>query len=129
MQRAKVGRWLAGGLVILACVTGCGRGSGRFQEYPFGKINLDQVTCITPRIRIGLDEFPLNEEGIDQVVHQLKKGEYGCFQVEASILFDEFRWVVYQSEMFDRAKAPLAPRDLHEIERRLRAARKIYRNL
>lgn len=113
---------------LAAAATGCGRqpDTGRFFDYGNGKVNLDRITYITPRIKIGVDDFPLNEDGIETVLGHLNDGRWSYFDVQAQIFFDEFLWRVYRSEAFDKNENPLTPNDIAAIERELRAARQHY---
>jgi len=112
------------------CLTGCGQQKPvPYFLYEHGKINLNRITYITPRIRVGIDEYALDAAEIDRALEKIKADHYSYFRVEAVILFDEFAWTAYRSPEFDKKKHPPSPADLREIRRGLKKALKVYRSI
>jgi len=113
-----LGAALAGG--------GCSRQSDRYFVYESGKINLDRITYVTPRIKAGVDEFPLTAEGIEKVIGNLRDGRYAFFDVQAIIVFDDFAWRAYRSRIFEKDTPP-TPADIADVKRGLKKALSTYR--
>ncbi len=119
-------------LSLIALLTaggvGCGRrpDTDRFFDYGTGKVNLDRITYVTPRIKVGIDDFPLTDAGIETVVGHLRNGRWSYFDVQAQIFFDEFVWRVFRSNNFDKDENPLTSEDIDAIERELRSALRRY---
>ncbi len=114
--------------LLAAGGVGCGRrpDTERFFDYGTGKVNLDRITYITPRIKVGIDDFPLTDAGIETVIGHLHDGRWSYFDVQAQIFFDEFVWRVFRSETFDKDENPLTSDDIDSIERELRSALRRY---
>jgi len=112
-----LGAALAGG--------GCSRQPERFFAYESGKINLERITYVTPRIKAGVDEFPLTADGIEKVIGNLRDGRYAFFDVQAIIVFDDFTWRAYRSRTFDKEKPP-TPSDIADVKRGLKKALSTY---
>ncbi len=126
---SMIGRRLLPGAMLGAALLmsgGCSRRQERFYEYDSGKINLERITYITPRIKAGVDEFPLTPAGIEKVTANLREGKYAFFDVQALIFFDDFAWRLYRSRTVDKDK-PLTPADIAGIERDLKKALARYR--
>lgn len=118
--------------LLLAVTPGCGdesRQQGRFFEYETGRINLDRITYITPRIKVGVEEFPVTDAGIAKVVGHLREGRWSVFDVQAIILFDDFAWRAYRSKTFDKSENKLTDADIREIERELKRVQEIYKSI
>jgi hypothetical protein len=109
-------------------VSGCSRQSDRYFVYESGKINLERITYITPRIKAGVDEFPLTSEGIEKVLGNLRDGRYAFFDVQAVLMFDEFAWRAYQSRTFEK-ETPPTPADIADVKRGLKKALSTYRSI
>lgn len=118
--------------VLLTTMTGCGDGNSQrdhYFEYETGKINLERITYITPRIKVGVDEFPVTDDGIANVVSHLREGKWSVFDVQAIILFDDFAWRAYRSETFDKTENPLTDAAINEIEQELKRVQAVYKSI
>lgn len=113
-------------------MVGCGDSvseTDRYFEYETGKINLERITYITPRIKIGVDEFPVTDDGIAKVVSNLREGKWSVFDVQAIILFDDFAWRAYRSKTFDKNENPLTDAAISEIEHELKRVHEVYKSI
>jgi len=117
------------GIALCFAAAGCGREPSKFLVYDKGKINLDRVTSISPVIKIGIDEFPLDRENIEKVAGLLSEGKYTYFHVQALIRFDELTWTVYKSDSFDTTKNSLSEKDIAKIRKALTRAMNTYRKI
>ena len=121
------------GILALAALclvaAGCGEGDSKWFDYGEGKINLERITFVSPRLRIGIDEMPFSEAAIDEALKRIEAGHYAYFHVEAVILFDEFAWTAYKSGTFEKeGKMPTA-KELRQMRRELIRVLKRYREL
>jgi hypothetical protein len=131
------GRVLALALVAAGLmVAGCGRNSDpRFVEYgdetseTRGKVNLDRVTFIEPRIKAGVFEGPLTAKQIEGVIGSLKAGAYTSVRVKATIVFDNQTITLYESPLYEKGKNPPSRSDLKTIRERLTAALELYESI
>lgn len=118
--------------VLLIGAPGCEREnprSQRFFEYETGRINLERITYITPRIKVGVEEFPVNDAGIAKVMTHLREGRWTFFDVQAVILFDDFAWRAYRSKTFDKSDNPVTDAAMSEIERELKRVQQVYESI
>ena len=136
---SKVTRFATLAALVALCTlaAGCGgnRGGARFFEYDSavddvnGKINLDRITFITPRIKAGLVEGRLSRDYIDQVVGKISEGDYTSFRISAYIIFDEYRVTLYKSELFEKTANPADKKDVKKIRAGLLEALALYESI
>ena len=120
---------------VAITVSGCGGSGQRFFEYDSandemnGKINLERITYVTPRLKVGSNEARLTRKNIDALVAALRKGDYTSFRVKAYILFDEHPVTLYESELFESRANPVSRKDLKAISKGLGDALKVYQSI
>lgn len=127
---------VAGLVALCLLATGCGGNGGtRFFEYDSvvddvnGKINLDRITFITPRIKAGVVEGRLTRDYIEQVVAKISEGNYTSFRISAYIIFDEYRVTLYKSELFEKTANPADKKDVKKIREGLMDALGVYESI
>jgi hypothetical protein len=116
-------------------LTGCGDSRSQYFEYDndadeiSGKINLNRITYIVPRLKVGVDEGRLNEENIEKLIRKIKEKEYTSFRVKAYIIFDEHSVTMYESELFEKGKNQPDGREIREMKKQLTQALNFYRSI
>ena len=128
----------AAGVVLLlgALLTGCGQEPRpRWFEYENvqdgvrGKINLDNITRVTPRVRFGTEEMRLHADSVERILTALGRDEYTSFRVRAWLLFDREEVVLYESELFEKDRNPVTRRDRARIGAELKKALRTYERI
>ena len=122
-------------IALVVMTVGCGDTGSRLLEYDnqadevSGKINLDRVTYITPRLKVGVDEVRLNAKNIRKLLGKAKNGDYTSFRVTAYILFDEYKVTLFESELFEKGKNEPDSRTLRTIKKKLNSALAYYQSI
>lgn len=140
MMKSPFRAALRGGVLFLAgcalvLTAGCGCSDERYFVYDSnadeisGKINLDNVRFITPRLRVGSDDMRLNEDNVDALLERLKDGDYETVRITAFIVFDGEEVTLYESELFEKAQNPISRKDLRGVARALHQAIEQYEDI
>ena len=120
---------------VALLLAGCGKSGANYYEHDndaveiSGKINLDLVKTIVPRLKVGTEEGRLNEENIQRLLRKIKNKQYESFRIKAYIIFDEHTVTMYESELFEKGKNEPDPRELREMKKRLNRALQVYRSI
>ena len=115
-------------------LTGCGDTSPKYFEYDSeadeisGKINLNRITYIVPRLKVGADEGRLNKANIENLIRMIKKKDYTSFRVKAYVIFDEHKVTMYESELFEKGKNEPDSRELRDMKKKLTQALAFYQS-
>ena len=127
--------FLAAAILATMLLTGCGDTGPRFFEYDSdadevcGKINLDRITYIVPRLKAGADEGRLNKENINKLMHKMKEKDYQSLRVKAYIIFDQHSVTMYESDLFEKGKHEPDDRELRDMNKQLKDALAFYRSI
>lgn len=126
---------LAAVMLATLLLTGCGNKGPRFFEYDSdagevsGKINLDRITYVVPRLKVGADEGRLNKKNIDKLIQKMKENDYQSLRVKAYIIFDQHSVTMYESDLFEQGKHEPDDRELRDMKKQLKAALAFYQSI